>query len=69
MPRFRDYRKMFDQLGNQIDAVTVSTPDHMHFPIAMTAIGLGKHAYVQKPLTPATLRDILAAAPKAIAAA
>ncbi len=49
--RFNDYRKMFDALGNQIDAVTISTPDHMHFPAAMTAIALGKHVYCQKPLT------------------
>jgi predicted dehydrogenase len=48
--RFNDYRKMFDQLGNKIDAVTVSTPDHMHFPAAMTAMGLGKHVFVEKPL-------------------
>ncbi len=51
VPRFRDYRKMFDALGNQIDAVTVTTPDHMHFPIAMAALALGKHVFVEKPLT------------------
>ena len=51
VPRFRDYRKMLDQLGNQIDAVTISTPDHMHFPIAMAALQLGKHVFVEKPLT------------------
>lgn len=51
VPRFRDYRKMLEQLGNQIDAVTVSTPDHMHFPIAMAALSLGKHVFVEKPLT------------------
>lgn len=50
-PRFRDYRKMFDALGSKIDAVTISTPDHMHFPATMTAIALGKHVYCQKPLT------------------
>ena len=49
--RFKDYRKMLDKLGDQIDAVTVSTPDHMHFPIAMAAISLGKHVFVEKPLT------------------
>lgn len=49
-PRFNDYRKMFDKLGNQIDAVTVSVPDHSHFPAAMTAMGHGKHVYVEKPL-------------------
>jgi predicted dehydrogenase len=48
---FKDYRQMLDKLGNQIDAVTVSTPDHMHFPIAMAAISLGKHVFVEKPLT------------------
>ena len=48
---FQDYRKMFDQLGNKIDAVTVSTPDHMHFPIAMAAMALGKHAFVEKPMS------------------
>jgi predicted dehydrogenase len=47
---FRDFRKMFDQLGNSIDAVTVSTPDHMHFPIAMAAMALGKHVFVEKPI-------------------
>jgi predicted dehydrogenase len=51
VPRFRDYRQMLDKLGNEIDAVTVSTPDHMHFPIAMAAISLGKHVFVEKPLT------------------
>jgi len=51
VPRFKDYRVMFDKLGGQIDAVRISTPDHMHFPIAMAAIALGKHVYVEKPLT------------------
>jgi hypothetical protein len=49
--RFKDYRVMLDKLGSQIDAVTVSTPDHMHFPIAMAAMSLGKHVFVEKPLT------------------
>lgn len=51
VPRFRDYRQMLDKLGNQIDAVTVSTPDHMHFPIAVAALQLGKHVFVEKPMT------------------
>jgi predicted dehydrogenase len=51
VPHFRDFRVMLDKLGGQIDAVTVSTPDHMHFPIAMAAIALGKHVFVEKPLT------------------
>jgi predicted dehydrogenase len=49
--RFSDYRKMFDQLGSKIDAVTISVPDHAHFPTAMTAMSLGKHVYVEKPLS------------------
>lgn len=51
VPRFRDYRQMLDKLGNQIDAVTISTPDHMHFPIAVAALSLGKHVFVEKPMT------------------
>lgn len=51
VPRFRDYRQMLDKLGDRIDAVTVSTPDHMHYPIAVAALQLGKHVFVEKPLT------------------
>jgi predicted dehydrogenase len=50
-PRYRDFRRMFDEIGDQIDAVTIATPDHMHFPVALMAIQRGKHVYVQKPLT------------------
>lgn len=48
---FSDYREMFASVADQIDVVTISTPDHMHFPIAMEAIRLGKPLMVQKPLT------------------
>ncbi len=48
---FKDYRVMLDEMGDQIDAVTVSTPDHMHFPAAMAALELGKHVFCEKPLT------------------
>ena len=48
---YKDFRVMFDEMANQIDAVMVSTPDHNHFPAAMAAMQLGKHVYVQKPLT------------------
>jgi len=51
LPRFRDYRQMFDEIQDRFDAVTVSTTDHMHFPIAMMALERGKHVFVQKPLT------------------
>jgi hypothetical protein len=50
-PRFQDFREMFDRMADQIDAVTVGTPDFSHFPIAMLAMSLGKHVYVEKPLT------------------
>jgi len=50
VPRFQDFRKMFDKMGNQIDAVTVGVPDFSHFPITMMAMGLGKHVYVEKPM-------------------
>lgn len=48
--RFKDYRVMFEQMGDQIDAVSIATPDHMHFPIAMAAIARKKHVYLEKPL-------------------
>lgn len=50
IPRYLDYREMFDRIGNTIDAVSICTPDHMHFPIAMTAMALGKHVHVEKPM-------------------
>jgi hypothetical protein len=49
--RFRDYRKMLDEIGKDIDAVTVSTPDHHHGSAAIRAMRLGKHCFCQKPLT------------------
>jgi predicted dehydrogenase len=49
--RFADYREMFDKMHGQIDAVIVSTPDHMHAGPTMVAMKLGKHVYTQKPLT------------------
>ncbi len=48
--RYKDFRKMFDEMGKEIDAVIISTPDHTHFPAAMAAMQLGKHVYVEKPL-------------------
>ena len=49
--RYKDFRKMLDENDSDIDAVTVTTPDHTHAVIAMTAIRMGKHVFVQKPLT------------------
>lgn len=48
--RFRDFREMFDKIGNEFDAVAIATPDHSHFPISMLALAEGKHVYVEKPL-------------------
>ena len=48
---FADYREMIDKLGDKVDAVIVSCPDHMHAPAAMYAMNRGKHVYCQKPLT------------------
>lgn len=47
---YEDWREMLEK-EKQIDTVNVSTPDHMHAPAAMSAMQLGKHVYVQKPLT------------------
>ena len=47
---YRDYRQMLIEMDDQIDAVTVSTPDHTHYPAAIMAIEMGKHVFVQKPL-------------------
>jgi predicted dehydrogenase len=51
VPRYRDYRHMFDELDDRLDAVVISTPDHMHFPPALMAIERGKHVFVEKPMT------------------
>lgn len=49
--RYNDYRKMFDEMGKSIDAVTVSTPDHHHAFASIAAMRLGKACFTQKPLT------------------
>ncbi len=48
--QYADFREMLEK-EKSIDAVTISTPDHTHAPIALAAMALGKHVYVQKPLT------------------
>ncbi len=48
--KYKDFRVMFDEMANQIDAVIISTPDHTHFAATMIAMQLGKHVYVEKPL-------------------
>ena len=49
--KYFDYRKMLDEMGDGIDAVTVSTPDHTHAVAGLYAMRMGKHIYCQKPLT------------------
>jgi predicted dehydrogenase len=49
--KFHDYREMLDKYGGDIDAVTVSTPDHNHAPASVMAMRMGKHCFCQKPLT------------------
>jgi predicted dehydrogenase len=50
-PYYRDYREMLDKEHKNIDAVIITTPDHMHAVQALAAMQLGKHVYVEKPLT------------------
>ncbi|MCB1229744.1 MAG: Gfo/Idh/MocA family oxidoreductase [Verrucomicrobiae bacterium] len=50
-PKFSDFRKMFDQLGSEIDAVNVSVPDHNHAVITQAALERGLNVYCEKPLT------------------
>ncbi len=48
--RFEDFRRMFDKMEKELDAVSVGTPDFSHFPITMLAMSKGKHVYVEKPM-------------------
>ena len=48
---YKDWREMFDKESKNFDAVSVSTPDHNHAVIGLAAMQLGKHVYIQKPLT------------------
>ena len=47
---YQDWRELLDK-EKDLDSVNVSTPDHMHAPIAMRAMQMGKHVYFQKPVT------------------
>ncbi len=51
VPKYKDFRRMFDKETKNIDAVLVSCPDHMHASAALWAMNRGKHVYCQKPLT------------------
>jgi predicted dehydrogenase len=48
---YKDYRELLDKEHKHFDAVSISTPDHMHAVIGMASMQLGKHVYIQKPLT------------------
>jgi predicted dehydrogenase len=48
--KFHDFRRMYDRIGKDIDAVTVSTPDHTHALASLIGIRMGKHVYCQKPM-------------------
>jgi hypothetical protein len=62
---YRDFRKMLEEMGPSVDAVTVSIPDHCHGLASAMALGMGKHVFCQKPLTQTVfetrqLRDLAA---------
>ena len=50
VPHFQDFRKLFDQMADKIDAVSIAVPDHAHFAIAIEAMAHGKHVYCEKPM-------------------
>ncbi len=64
--KYKDYRKMFDDMTDKIDAVCVSTPDHTHAVAVMAALKRGKHVYCEKPLAHSIweIRRIMAEAKK-----
>ncbi len=49
--KYRDFRKMLDKEGKNIDAVMVATPDHLHTAVSLLCMQHGKHVYCEKPLT------------------
>ncbi len=58
---YGDYRKLLDEMDKQIDAVVVSTPNHIHAPASVMAMKMGKHCYCEKPLTHSVYEARLAA--------
>jgi predicted dehydrogenase len=49
--KYQDFRVMLEKEEKNIDAVVVGAPDHIHAPASMIAIKMGKHIYVEKPMT------------------
>ncbi|MSU58448.1 MAG: Gfo/Idh/MocA family oxidoreductase [Pedosphaera sp.] len=47
---YSDWRELLEKEGDKIDSINAAVPDHMHFPIAYSAIRKGKHVYCQKPM-------------------
>ncbi len=61
VPHYADYRKMLAEMQQQIDAVVVSTPNHVHVPASVMAMKLGLHVYCEKPLAHSVAEARLAA--------
>lgn len=59
--KYADYRKLLDEMDRELDAVVVSTPNHIHVPASVTAMRMGKHAYCEKPLAHSVFEARLAA--------
>jgi predicted dehydrogenase len=57
--KFKDFRRMLDKKGKEIDAVTITTADHMHATCALACMQAGKHVYLEKPLTRTTWEALL----------
>jgi hypothetical protein len=57
--RYKDFRQMLDKQGNEIDAVVITTADHMHATCALACMQAGKHVFVEKPLTRTTWEALL----------
>ena len=57
--KYRDFRRMLDKQGKDIDAVIITTADHMHATCALACMQLGKHVFVEKPLTRTTWESLL----------
>ncbi|HSV74842.1 MAG TPA: Gfo/Idh/MocA family oxidoreductase [Chthonomonadales bacterium] len=51
VPKYRDFRRMLEERGREIDGVIVAAPDHVHAAASMMAIRMGKHVFCEKPLT------------------